>query len=92
MPLKKGKWQEVESFKIENNELYFLLSNQIQTQLNENKKTKGYKINSENKIEELIFLVNNLHIRILLNKNDPIGKNDKANISILFWNQLFQQF
>ena len=81
LPLKKGKWQEVESFKIENNELYFLLSNQIQTQLNENKKTKGYKINSENKIEELIFLVNNLHIRILLNKNDPIGKNDKANIS-----------
>tara|TARA_Y100000741_G_scaffold329276_1_gene283097 strand:- start:2015 stop:4177 length:2163 start_codon:yes stop_codon:yes gene_type:complete len=81
LPLKQGTWQEVESFKFENNELYFLLSNQIHTQLNENKKAIGYKVNLENKIEELIFLVNNLHIRILINENNQIGKNDKANIS-----------
>ena len=41
----------------------------------------GWKTSEDGELTELILSKNNLRCRIVINKNDVIGKNDIANIS-----------
>ena len=45
------------------------------------KQILGWKTSKDGELSELILTKNNLRCRIIINKNDIIGKNDIANIS-----------
>ena len=81
LPLKKNVWKNVKKFKLHNNKILFSFLDKSETELKENNQFVGYRLGQLNKVEELIFSLNNLHIRIIINENNIIGKNDLANIS-----------
>ena len=39
------------------------------------------RLNEEKELSELVLVINNLHCRIIIDKNDEIGKSDPAGIS-----------
>ena len=80
-PLKKGFWRDVIKIEYSKNKIIFHLQNKIFTSLDNNNQVVGFNLNTDKKLEELILVKNNLHIRILINSKDNIGKEDKASIS-----------
>ena len=81
LPLIKGTWKNIVRFELRDNQLFFQLLDETITQLKDNNQILGYILDSSNEFKELIFVKNNLHIRIIIDKNSSIGKNDSANIS-----------
>ena len=81
LPLFKGKWEDIKKFEIKKDELFFYLTNNEKTFLKEKKQFAGYRISKSKSISELIFIKNNLHLRIVINPDHTVGKTDKANIS-----------
>ena len=80
-PLKDSLWKEITKIKIENKKIKFFYSeNSFTTLINENQ-IIGVRYVNQYEIKELILLKNNLHIRVLIDPNHQIGKNDSANIS-----------
>ncbi len=85
LSLKQGSWKDVEKFELKEDQIFFILKNKIKTQLINKNQIVGYKFNSSNDFDELIFIKNNLHIRVKIDANSEIGKNDCAHISdVLF--------
>ena len=80
-PLNLSSWNNVKSINFINNKINFDLSTNETTTLLDENQIAGIRANSENQLSELILIVNNLHCRILINRNNAIGKADIAGIS-----------
>jgi len=79
VPLNNAKWEEINSIKIENNALKITSDKEI-TLENSNQYT-GYINDNKSNLKEVIFIKNNLHIRIQIDSFHTIGKDDPANIA-----------
>ncbi len=80
-PLKLSSWNKVTSINLINDKINFDLSTSQTTTILDENQIAGIRLNSENKLSELILIVNNLHCRIFINRNNIIGKTDSAGIS-----------
>jgi len=80
-PLQNTSWHEINKIKLIDNKIILSSSNNPNVNLENNNQIIGWRLNQESTLSELILLKNNLHCRILINANDPIGKNDLANIA-----------
>ncbi len=81
VPLKLSSWNQVSSINYINNKINFDLSTNKTTTLVDENQIAGIRLNVENQLSELILIINNLHCRILINRNNVIGKADPAGIS-----------
>ena len=82
-PLENVKWENISKIRIENNELKLFAGENIVNILNEEQYI-GYRILDERKFE-VILIKNNLHIRILIDPDNNIGKTDIANIADIYF-------
>ncbi len=80
-PLKDSLWKEITKIKIEDKKIKFFYSDKSFTTLANENQIIGVRYKNQYEIKELILLKNNLHIRVLIDPNHQIGKNDSANIS-----------
>ena len=80
-PLKDSLWKEITKIKIEDKKIKFFYSDKSFTTLVNENQIIGVRYKNQYEIKELILLKNNLHIRVLIDPNHQIGKNDSANIS-----------
>ena len=80
-PLKDFFWKDITSIKIENNKIKFYLSEKSFTSLINENQILGIRYRNQYEIKELILINNHLHVRILIDPNHQIGKNDLTNIS-----------
>ena len=77
--LDKGSWKSIENIQIENQKLTFKINRETSGLKNEN---QFVGFNGDKSAPTSILLKNNnLHFDIIIDANNPIGKNDKANIS-----------
>ena len=81
VPLIKQSWKNVTDIRIEEKKLKFYSDHKTFTFLEYPNQIIGFKINSNKKISELVFVKNNLHLRIIIDTYNKIGKLDSANIS-----------
>ena len=80
-PLYKSSWANITNINLNNNKITFdLKTNQSTTLVDENQ-IVGVRFNKEKNLSELVLVINNLHCRIIIDKNDEIGKYDPAGIS-----------
>ena len=80
-PLQESKWIDVNNIHIKNNKVVLSSSKIDNIDLVNNDQLLGWKTSENGELTELILSKNNLRCRILINKDDVIGKNDIANIS-----------
>ena len=78
-PLDSNNWHEISEINVVEGQLILSVNEKEVSLLNKNQFV-GY-IQNNNSINEVILLKNGLHIRILIDPDHVIGKNDKANIS-----------
>ena len=78
-PLDSNNWHEISEINVVEGQLKLSVNEKEVSLLNKNQFV-GY-IQNNNSINEVILLKNGLHIRILIDADHVIGKNDKANIS-----------
>ena len=78
-PLHSNNWHEISEINVVEGQLILSVNEKEVSLLNKNQFV-GY-IQNNNSINEVILLKNGLHIRILIDPDHVIGKNDKANIS-----------
>ena len=77
--LDKGSWKSIENIQIENQKLTFKINGETNGLKNEN---QFVGFNGDKSAPTSILLKNNnLHFDIIIDASNPIGKNDKANIS-----------
>ena len=77
--LDKGSWKSIENIQIENQKLTFKINRETSGLKNEN---QFVGFNGDKSAPTSILLKNNnLHFDIIIDASNPIGKNDKANIS-----------
>ena len=77
--LDKGSWKSIENIQIENQKLTFKINEETSGLKNEN---QFVGFNGDKSAPTSILLKNNnLHFDIIIDASNPIGKNDKANIS-----------
>ena len=77
--LDKGSWKSIENIQIENQKLTFKINGETSELKNEN---QFVGFNGDKSAPTSILLKNNnLHFDIIIDASNPIGKNDKANIS-----------
>ncbi len=82
-PLEKEKWENINKIKIENNNLTLSTSDKP-VNISNNEQYIGYRVIDTNKFE-VILIKNNLHVRILIDPENNIGKTDKANIANIYF-------
>ena len=82
-PLEKEKWENINKIKIENNSLT-LSTSEKPVNISNNEQYIGYRVIDTNKFE-VILIKNNLHVRILIDPENSIGKTDKANIANIYF-------
>ncbi|PID24460.1 malate synthase G [Sporosarcina sp. P7] len=81
-PLAEGSHADVTAYKIVEGKLEVTLESGNTTQLQDESKFVGY--NGSKDAPTAVLLVNNgLHIEIAIDKNNPIGKSDKAGVKDL---------
>ena len=80
-PLNNKSWKEITEIRIEEKVLKFFSNDGTFTTLKKNEQIVGFKLFSNKQINELVLIKNNLHCRIIINPEDPIGRDDIANIS-----------
>ena len=80
IPLIDCLWEEITSIKVKASELV-LKAGTKNVLPKEKSQFKGYIKDKDNNLSEVIFSKNNLHLRIQLNSNHPIGRTDKAHIA-----------
>jgi malate synthase len=78
-PLENGSWKEISKIKIEGNNLVLVVKNKNQTLKNKNQFI-GFGGEKENP-KSILIKNNGLHLDIIIDANNMIGKGDKANIS-----------
>ncbi len=78
-PISEASWKDVSKIKIDGKDLILEVNNENKSLKNE-EKFIGFK-GEKNNPESILLKNNNLHIDIIINANDDIGKNDSANIS-----------
>ena len=78
-PINEASWKDVSKIKIEGEDLILTVNNKNKF-LKNREKFIGFK-GKKNKPESILLKNNSLHIDIIINTNDDIGKNDLANIS-----------
>ncbi len=80
-PLYNIKWNKVNKILFKDNEFKFFYNKNAYSTLIDNKQIVGYNLNKKGNISEILLIKNNLHIRIKIDKENKIGKNDLAGIS-----------
>ncbi len=78
VPLKGIKWKDVNKLEIINNKL--IINENSEVQLVNINQYAGFRYIND-KLKELIFIKNKLHLRLLIDAEDTIGKDDPANIA-----------
>ena len=78
-PIDGCSWQDISRIVINNSDLIFT-SHDKSFQLKDKKKFVGYK-GEKSKPNSILIRNNNLHIDIIIDSNNKVGKKDKANIS-----------
>ena len=79
VPLQSGNYKDVTGFKVENGDLVIAFSDQSSGSLSDKSQFIGFKGDPDNPAS-ILFKNNNLHIDIQIDPEDPIGKDDPANI------------
>jgi len=79
IPLQNAKWEEVKSLEVNNNLLK--ISSNVDINLEKPEQYIGFIKDENNILNEVIFIQNDLHIRVKIDSQDPIGKEDPANIA-----------
>ncbi|MBD1171926.1 malate synthase G [Pelagibacterales bacterium SAG-MED05] len=78
-PLKVDSWKEISKIQIEGNDLILLIKDK-KNYLKDNKQFVGFN-GEKTKPHSVLLKNNNLHIDIVIDPKNMIGKDDKANIS-----------
>ena len=78
-PIDQGSWKNVSKLKIEKDDLVLVVNNKNRN-LKNKKQFVGFNGNKNN-LKSVLLKNNNLHIDILIDPNNLIGKNDLASIS-----------
>jgi malate synthase len=78
-PLINGNWDDVSSIKIKEEDVIFLIGEK-ESFLKDKKQFIGFN-GDKNKPTSILIKNNNLHIDILIDPNNVIGKTDKASIA-----------
>ena len=79
IPLKNGSHKEAVAYQIVDNGLYVLLANGETTNLKDQEKVIGYQGEAQNP-SAILFKNNRLHFEIVIDREHPIGKTDKAGV------------
>ncbi len=82
-PLDGEKWENINKINIEDNNINLLAEDKPVSILNKEQYI-GYRILDGEKFE-VILMKNNLHVRIFVDSENNIGKNDKANIADIYF-------
>ena len=80
-PLKQANWIDVNNIEIKDNKVILGNAKSGNIEFVHTEQLLGWKKSLDGELTELILSKNNLRCRIIINKNDVIGKNDAANIS-----------
>ena len=78
-PIDQGNWKNISKLKIEKKDLVAVIDGKNKY-LKNKKKFVGFN-GDKNNPKSILLKNNNLHIDIIINPNNSIGKNDSANIS-----------
>ena len=78
-PLNAGSWKEISKIQIEGNDLVLLIKEK-KNYLKDKKQFVGFN-GEKTKPHSVLLKNNNLHIDIIIDPKNMIGKDDKANIS-----------
>ena len=78
-PLDSGNWKEITKIKVEKNDLIFLTDTKKHNLKNKNQFI-GFT-GDKNNLRSVLLKNNGLHVDIIINPKNNIGKNDKANVS-----------
>ena len=78
-PLNTGSWKEISKIQIEGNDLVLLIKEK-KNYLKDKKQFVGFN-GEKTKPHSVLLKNNNLHIDIIIDPKNMIGKDDKANIS-----------
>ena len=79
LPIDKGSWKNISKLKVEEKDLVLIINNEKRF-LKDKEKFIGFN-GDKNNLQSILLKNNNLHIDILIDPNNSIGKNDIANIS-----------
>ncbi len=79
LPIDQGSWKDISKLKIEEKNLIIIINNKNRY-LKNKKQFIGFS-GDKNKPKSILLKNNNLHIDIIIDPNNSIGKNDLANIS-----------
>jgi malate synthase len=80
-PLKQANWIDVNNIEIKDNKVILGNAKNGNIEFVHTEQLLGWKKSLDGELTELILSKNNLRCRIIINKNDVIGKNDAANIA-----------
>ena len=80
-PLKQANWIDVNNIEIKDNKVILGNAKSGNIEFVHTEQLLGWKKSLDGDLTELILSKNNLRCRIIINKNDFIGKNDAANIA-----------
>ena len=80
-PLQEGNWIDINHIQIKNNKLILGNSKSDNIEFVNNEQLLGWRTSVDGELTELILSKNSLRCRIIINKDDIIGKNDSANIA-----------
>ena len=80
-PLQEGNWIDVNNIEIKDNKVILGNAKSGNIEFVHTEQLLGWKKSLDGDLTELILSKNNLRCRIIINKNDVIGKNDAANIA-----------
>ena len=80
-PLKQANWIDVNNIEIKDNTIILGNAKSGNIEFVHTEQLLGWKKSLDGELTELILSKNNLRCRIIINKNDVIGKNDAANIA-----------
>ncbi len=80
-PLQEGNWIDVNNIEIKDNKLILGNAKNGNIELVHTEQLLGWKKSLDDELTEIVLSKNNLRCRIIINKNDVIGKNDAANIA-----------
>ena len=80
-PLKQANWIDVNNIEIKDNKVILGNAKSGNIEFVHTEQLLGWKKSKDAELSELILSKNNLRCRIIINKNDVIGKNDAANIA-----------
>ena len=79
--LQGSSWKDINKIYLDGNNIVFINTDGNNVIITDTSQYYGYRLNNEKDISEVILEQNNLKVRLIIDKNDRIGKGDPANIS-----------